>query len=67
MLHRLVSGQAYGIAHRIEMDLSGMKEAVYAPSPYARLNQLTLEMLASNGAPEERDRVLALVKQAEEV
>ncbi len=60
-----MAGQAYGIAHRLEMDeLSGV-DAV--PSPYARLNQLTLEMLASNGQDDQIQRLLAMVKQAEEV
>ena len=59
--------QAYGIAHRMEMDDCSIRQTVFAPSPYARLNQLTLEILASNGLPEDRDRLLTMVKQAEEV
>ncbi len=37
------------------------------PSPYARLNQLTLEMLAGYGRPDQVARLLAMVKQAEQV
>ena len=39
----------YAIADAIEM-----REAPLHPSPYARLNQVTLEMLAGTGRDEER-------------
>ena len=61
--------QAYAIAHRLETDSgSGSHHGVDSvPSPYARLNQLTLEMLASTGQPHQIARMIAMVKQAEQV
>lgn len=48
----------YAAAHELEME-----EGRAQPSPYARLNQLTLEMLAGDGS--ERDRcVLSLVRNS---
>jgi tetratricopeptide (TPR) repeat protein len=41
----------YAAAHEIEME-----DGKENPSPYARLNQLTLEMLAGSGTSEERER-----------
>jgi hypothetical protein len=39
----------YAAAHELELE-----EGKEHPSPYARLNQLTLEMLAGNGTDEEK-------------
>ena len=46
---------------------SGSHGVDNVPSPYARLNQLTLEMLASNGQASQITRLLSMVKQAEQV
>lgn len=61
--------QAYGTAHRLEIEAmpSVSGDRTKPPSPYARLNQLTLEILASDGSDADLSRLLVMVKQAEEV
>lgn len=54
------AANAYMLAHNLELlELHGE-----SPSPYALLNQLTLEMLAGSGAADERSRILAMTATA---
>lgn len=50
----------YAAAHELELE-----EGAEHPSPYARLNQLFLEMLAGNGTSEERATLLEGAREAE--
>ena len=50
------AAQAYEEAHALELRANPTN-----PSPYARLNQLTLELAAGNGSKEERDRLIPAV------
>ncbi|CAE7867496.1 unnamed protein product, partial [Symbiodinium sp. KB8] len=51
---------AYEEAHALELRANPTN-----PSPYARLNQLTLELAAGNGSKEERDRLIPAIREAE--
>jgi hypothetical protein len=62
------AAQAYAEAHRLDLgEGDQMDGAHHIPSPYARLNQVTLELLAGTGKPAEKTRLLVMVKQANEV
>ncbi len=54
------AAKAYAAAHFLEV--AELTEEDGPPNPYARLNQIALEVLASGDNNRQRDRLLGLIK-----